>query len=72
MDCSKFVFTIPEVARYLRISRNSAYAAAKRNQIPTVQIGRRLLVPAAALESLMTCQLDQQTTLSSQKGGKSK
>lgn len=48
------VKTLDEVARLLRISRGSAYEAAKRNEIPTIRIGRRLLVPSDALERLLS------------------
>ena len=47
------VITVGEVASLLRISRGSAYEAAKRREIPTIRIGRRLLVPSAALERLL-------------------
>jgi excisionase family DNA binding protein len=47
------VKTLSEVARLLRISRGSAYEAAKRKEIPTIRIGRRILVPVDALERLL-------------------
>ena len=47
------VVTLNEAAVILRISRGSAYEAAKRKQIPTIRIGRRLLVPTAALERML-------------------
>jgi excisionase family DNA binding protein len=47
------VLTIPEAARVLRLSRNSAYEAARRGDIPTVRIGRSLRVPKAALLRLL-------------------
>jgi excisionase family DNA binding protein len=47
------VVTLSEAAEMLRISRGSAYEAAKRKEIPTIRIGRRLLVPAAALERML-------------------
>jgi excisionase family DNA binding protein len=47
------VMTLNEVAALLRISRGSAYEAAKRGEIPTIRIGRRLLVPAAALDRML-------------------
>lgn len=47
------VLTITEAASLLRISRNSAYEAARRGEIPTIRLGRRLLVPRAALERLL-------------------
>lgn len=48
------VLTVHEAARYLGVGRNSAYDAARRGEIPTVRIGRRLLVPRAALERLLS------------------
>jgi excisionase family DNA binding protein len=47
------VLTVTEAATLLRISRNSAYEAARRGEIPTIRLGRRLLVPRAALERLL-------------------
>ena len=47
------VLTVEETASYLRLSRGSTYAAIKRGDIPTVRIGRRLLVPKVALVALL-------------------
>ena len=47
------VLTVEEAAAVLRISRQSAYAAARAGELPTVKIGRRLLVPRARLEALL-------------------
>jgi excisionase family DNA binding protein len=44
---------VPEAARVLGISRGHAYAAAADGTLPTIRIGRRLLVPRAALERLL-------------------
>jgi excisionase family DNA binding protein len=46
-------YRIEEVARLLGISRNSAYEAARRGEIPTIRIGKRLLVPRAAVNRLL-------------------
>jgi excisionase family DNA binding protein len=43
------VFTVPEAARLLGLSRNGGYEAARRGDIPTVRIGGRILVPRVAL-----------------------
>jgi excisionase family DNA binding protein len=48
------VKTVDEVASLLRISRGAAYEAAKRKEIPTIRIGRRLLVPSDALERMLS------------------
>lgn len=45
--------TVEEAGRQLGISRNSAYEAAKRGEIPTIRIGRLILVPIAAFARLL-------------------
>jgi excisionase family DNA binding protein len=45
--------TIPEAARALGIGRNQAYEAAKRGEIPTIRIGKRVLVPTVALKAML-------------------
>ena len=46
--------TMDETARVLGVGRTAAYDAARRGEIPTIRVGRRLLVPAAALDRLLT------------------
>ncbi len=46
--------TVEEAASALGISRAFAYEAVTRNEIPHVRIGRRILVPRAALERMLT------------------
>ena len=45
----KMVFSISEVAEMLGISLNHAYTMAKTGQIPSVKLGRRIVVPVDAL-----------------------
>ena len=43
--------SVPEAGRlYFDLSRNAAYAAAKRGDIPTIKIGKLLRVPVRKLE----------------------
>ena len=42
-----------QAATKLGISRHSAYEAVRRGEIPTIRIGRRVLVPKASLERLL-------------------
>jgi excisionase family DNA binding protein len=49
----KQTFSVPEAAEILGIDRNSGYAAAKKGELPTIRIGKRLLVPKAALARLL-------------------
>ena len=39
------VYLIPEAGAMVGLSRNSAYAAAQRGEIPTLRFGRRKVVP---------------------------
>ena len=54
MDREKLTLTVAETAKALSIGRNSAYQAIARGEIPVVKIGKRLLVPKAALEKLLS------------------
>jgi len=45
LSAERLVYTVPEAGRLLGLGRNAAYAAAQRGDIPTVRIGRLLLVP---------------------------
>lgn len=47
------VLTIEEAGALLRLSRSSAYEAARKGQLPTLRIGRRLLVPRARLMAML-------------------
>lgn len=45
--------TVQEMAELLGISRNHAFRCVQRGEIPSVRIGRRVLIPAAFLERLL-------------------
>jgi excisionase family DNA binding protein len=49
----KKTLSIPEVGKALGIGRSAAYEAARSGQLPTIKIGRRILVPLVALERLL-------------------
>ena len=49
--------TITEVAKALGIGRNQAYEAARRKEIPTITIGKRILVPRIAFEKMLNGEL---------------
>ena len=51
MNTNAKTLSVPEAGRdYYGLSRNAAYAAAKRGEIPTIRIGKLLRVPVRALE----------------------
>ena len=49
----KQVLTIEEAGKVLGLGRGSSYQATARGDIPTIRIGRRLLVPIKGLELLL-------------------
>ena len=57
MENDKLTLTVDETAKILGVGRNSAYEAIARGEIPVVKVGKRLLVPKAALEKLLNGRL---------------
>ena len=53
MDTTRRTLTVEEAAARLGVSRNSAYLAVRTGAIPAIRVGRRILVPAHALEALL-------------------
>jgi excisionase family DNA binding protein len=49
----RLTLTVEEAATMLGISRAFAYEAVNRGEIPSVRIGRRVLIPRSALDRLL-------------------
>lgn len=47
------VLTVPQAAERLGISVGSYYRAARRGEVPVIEIGRRLVVPRVQLDRLL-------------------
>ncbi len=47
------VTSIPRAGRALGLGRYAAYEAARRGQLPTIELGRRKVVPVRALEEML-------------------
>ena len=45
--------TVEEAARMLGVGRNTAYEAVRTGELPSLRIGRRIVVPVRALERLL-------------------
>ena len=45
--------TVRRAARRLGISDGAAYAAARNGELPVIRIGKRMLIPLAALNRLL-------------------
>ncbi|HEV2545919.1 MAG TPA: helix-turn-helix domain-containing protein [Stellaceae bacterium] len=53
MQQERRTITVEQAAEILGISRGSAYALANSGELPVIRMGRRLLVPKAALYRLL-------------------
>jgi excisionase family DNA binding protein len=53
--------TVEEAARVLGIGRSAAYLAAQRGDLPVIRIGRRYVVPRAALKRMLDQEIDRGT-----------
>ena len=49
----RLTYTVPQAGEILGIGRNASYEAARTGQIPTIRIGRRIVVPIIALERML-------------------
>ena len=49
----RMTITVEEAAELLGISPTSAYLCARRREIPTIRLGRRVLVPVARLMAML-------------------
>jgi excisionase family DNA binding protein len=53
-DNIPLTLSVPEAGKkYFSLSRNAAYEAARRGELPTVKIGRLLRVPVRAVERML-------------------
>lgn len=50
----KLTLTVEQAAKRLGIGRNSAYEATRNGDIPNIKIGKRILVPVAAFEKMLS------------------
>lgn len=49
----RLTLSVAEAGTLLGVSRTSAYAWARSGQLPTIRLGKRILVPKHALERLL-------------------
>jgi excisionase family DNA binding protein len=52
---NKLTVSIPEAAKRLGIHKNTAYRLAQEGKLPAMRIGKRIMVPIAKLEELLSC-----------------
>ena len=49
-DAGRLNYSVPELARRLDLGTESVYEAIKRNEIPHLRIGRRIILPKSAID----------------------
>ena len=49
----RLTYNVKEAAKLLGLSRNSAYQACLKGEIPHLKIGKRILIPRVQLERLL-------------------
>ncbi len=52
-DSQRQTLSVEDAGEILGLSRGAAYARAKDGSLPTIRLGKRLLVPKAALDKLL-------------------
>ena len=48
------IYSVPQVAKILRIGRNATYELVKTGKIRCIRIGKTIRIPQAALEEFLT------------------
>ena len=56
MGSEKETLTVEETAKVLGIGRSLAYRMAQDGEIPTLRLGRRILIPRQAITELLGAQ----------------
>ncbi len=49
----KGTYSVEEVCEILGVGRNTLYEALRRNELPKIRIGRRIVIPKSALDRLV-------------------
>jgi excisionase family DNA binding protein len=52
-DANCLVYTVPEAGKKIGLSRNAAYAAAARGDLPIIKFGKLKRVPKAAFDRML-------------------
>ena len=53
LSLEPMTLTVDEAAAILRIGRGSAYALVRSGRLRSIKIGRRILIPASAIEDFL-------------------
>ena len=53
-DKNTLTLSVKQAAALLSLSRHSIYAAIARGELPSLKLGKRILIPKAALEKILS------------------
>ena len=53
ISSDRLVFTVTEAAYLINVSRAFAYELVARGELPSIRLGRRILIPRAGLQKLL-------------------
>ena len=53
MEVNRLTYSVEETANILGLGRTATYQGIEKGEIPGIRIGKRILVPRAALERLL-------------------
>jgi excisionase family DNA binding protein len=57
MNLECLTVSVPEAGRLLGYSRNTTYEAIQRGELPVIRLGRKIRVPLAAIDRMLSCGL---------------
>ena len=56
-QAAALTYSVEEVAKLLGLSRSLTYAAVKTGELPSIQVGRRILIPRVALTRMLEAKI---------------
>lgn len=62
METTRLTYTVTEAANVLGISRALAYELIARDELPSIRLGRRIVIPAGALHGVLEATRGRPTT----------
>jgi excisionase family DNA binding protein len=57
-DANRLTLSVEEAGKMLGLSRGLMYEAIRRGEIPSIRVGRRILIPRAALYRMLKGTVD--------------
>lgn len=52
-SATPLTYTVPEAAALIGLCKTAFYAAVRKGEVPSLKIGRRIVIPRAALDRLL-------------------